>query len=850
MLGHAQIDPDNTPDIQVHYIDNEVTLSAPGQFSGRQFTQIDVDPGVLPEGDYLGWIAFTSDGERMLVSNRMTDNITVFDWSTMAVITNINVGDYPAEIAMTDSQAIVACVFSDEIYVIDLDDYSIDTVFTVLAGQQPWIIRLSPDRERMFVACDVSNTCEVFNLTTGVHELTINDFPIGITSISWISENGRYDVDFSNFEVTSDGAHLVVGDWEDTLFFFNTSTGAVDHFIDGISNCRVVGLSGDSSIAVALSLTSPAVVHQIDLNTDSVLASVTITGHTMSMANEVGVNADGSKAFIGVSNNQSAIVRFTTSDFVEISQTYTPFWINTSPDHSLAIGGQYRFSIVDFASESVLGQHMGNSMYDGTASLVGSRAAGFDWGRHEGIYFYDYSTPGAPVYRGTSITGLEPEADAPRRIAITPDGAKAVVTNVLSDNVSIIDLTSYTVDTIIYIGDRPQNVSITSDGLYAGVCGFNSNSVKIIDLVTETVVADVPTNQGAGVVTISPDDHYAYIGNIVSNSVSVVELAGASSTEIAEVSCGVIGALLVAYHVLSDIEVSPTGDYVLIAASFDDQVKVLDTLTNTIVASLPAGDFPVQIAFDSSGDYATVTNAFADSVTIIHVDGASSSVVGTYSSGDYPLRLDYNEIDDEIGIGHYNAKTVVHMDPRTGSILDTDYYTSYGSLIQVLFDESGEPIVLTGSVSDSPGHLHRAADVIELPAVPSFFEYCPVAQKAVVTMPGPDYVTVVEWGGPGATEVITIPLSGAHLLEITPLPARSIVNVGFVAGHDEHVKIKVYDNNGRYVTTVANGRFGGGEHTVTWDGKDVHGASVTPGIYFVRMETVKSSDTKKMLMLR
>ncbi len=832
-------------------------MAEPGQtvndilYNGFQdYIKTDIDPGPAPEGDYMGWVTFTNDGDRVLLTNRVTNNITVFDWSTMEVITNIDVGDYPGGIAVSDSYAVVACAFSDEIYIINLNDYAIDTVFSLPSSQQPWVIRMSPDGNKAYVACDISNTCEVFDLQTKEHVLTINNFPISLMSWSFISENGRNAFTFSNFEVTPDNNYLIVGDRNDTLFFFNTTTGAIDDTITGIPNCPAVGLSGDGSFAVALSTTDPAIVHQIDLMTHTITNSVTLTGHYISMAYEVGVNFDGSKAFVAIGGNQSAMVRFATSDFIVIPQTYTPFWIGTSPDHSYAISGQYRFSIIDFATETVLGQYIGNSQYRGAVSPVESRAVGFDFGRHEGIYFYDYSTPTAPNYRGTMIAGLEPEGDAPRRVAITPDGSKAVVTNVLSSNAVIVDLNTYTVDTLIPIGNRVQNVEITSDSRWAVVCGFESNSLKIIDLNSNEVVADVLTGSRVGVVSISPDDHYAYAGNIVPNTVSVVELAGAASNEITEIPCGVIGVVWAAYGVSSDVEASPTGEYVLVAASFDDEVKVIDTVSHTVVASLPVGDFPIQIAFNDSGNYATVTNCFDDTYTILHIDGAASSVVGSFSQGDYPLRLAYNPVLDEMGIGYYIDKKIVNINPVTGELISTDDYSTYGYLTQVLFDENGEPLVLTSVVGSTPGHIHRGEDTIALPAVPSYFDYCPAVQKAVVTMPGPDWISVIEWDT-GVKEVTTIPLSGETMLHsLAPNPFYKAINIEFLVRYNEHVALSVYDVSGRCVAKLADRKFTPGIHNVVWDGTDSDHSHLSAGIYFVEMRTDGFRSTEKILYLR
>ena len=92
--------------------------------------QTDIDPGIDPEGDFMFQPGFTTDGSKVLVPNGGTDNITVFDYESMEAEAIIDVGNYPCDIAITDSYAVVPCIFGDEIYVIDLSDYSIAATFT------------------------------------------------------------------------------------------------------------------------------------------------------------------------------------------------------------------------------------------------------------------------------------------------------------------------------------------------------------------------------------------------------------------------------------------------------------------------------------------------------------------------------------------------------------------------------------------------------------------------------------------------------------------------------------------------------------------------------------------------
>ncbi len=708
--------------------------------------QTDINPGVDPEGDFLFRSSFIKDGTKILVCNGGTDNVTVFDWETMEPEAIIEVGNYPCDVVVTDEYAIVPCIFGDEIYVIDLNDYSIAGIFTTPSGAQPCVVEVSPDGNFAYIACDINDQCEVLDLENLVQLNPITNFPIYLITFSWVSTGGRSSFKFSRFKVSSDGNHIIVGNSDNEVLFINTSTGSIEYSVTDIPNCKVVGLSGDGSKTIALSdYNNVFNVYQIDNLTQTVTETVEITENYLATY-DMSVNMDGSKAFIGIGNNSSAIVRFETSDFVVFTQTYTPFWIGTSFDHQYAINGQYRFSIMDFASETMLDQLQGYSQDFGCVSPVENIAIGYDPLRYEGVYFFDFTDPSDIQFNGKKLSGWPPEGDTPYRIAISPDGTKAVTSNSLSENMSIIDLATYSVDTIIFLGEKSDAIGITYDSQWAIMGGYDLNTIKLIDLTTNEFVTSVQTGLRPLMVAISPDDAYAYIGNLKGNSVSFVELNGALSSEIVEIPTGVIGLSWAAFGVRSSVEVDPTGQYILVAVSFEDKVQVIDIIQQQIVANLPVGTFPLKIAFNETGEYAAVTNYNSDSYSIINVDGANSSVVGTFSSnGDGPLRLAYNSTEDEFGIINYSSKTVINVDPETGAINSTDYYTQYGNPVQIKYDIEGKPIVLSLSINDAPGHLIRDDEAVELPATPTYFDYCPATNTAVVSMPGPDYVTVIEF---------------------------------------------------------------------------------------------------------
>ena len=830
--GDAQVDRDNAPrapervttPVGTSYLDLMHAGLLPDPLDGRSSpTATNFDPGTAPEGDFLHDMTYTRDGARLLLSNRGTNDVTVYDAATRAVLANVAVGISPAQIAVSNDYAIVPCAFSNEVWILNLSDYTVAAV--IPTAEQPWVARVSPDGAFAYVACDIPDVCEKIDLTTLQHVGSITGFPIWLMQFGAASECTRTSVLFSGFEVTPDGQQLAVGNGVDSVFFFNTTTFVVDHTL-AVPSPYALALSGDGAVAVAVCYTTPGSARRIDLGTHAVTGTVTLPASYSISTFGAGVNQDGSRAFLGVSSNSSAFVDFASSSSTILSSTFTPFWIGTSPDHTLALGVQFRFSVLSFASKSLVGQYEGNSQDHGAVSPVGARAAGFDPLRNEAVYFYSYSTPNSPQYLGQTPGGQDPEADAPRRVTITPDGHRAVVTNVLSGNACVLNLDTPAVEATLPIAPRPQDIAITSDGHWAVICAMELHRVDILDLTTNSIVAHVATNTRPATVSITPDNTRALVGNVQGNTLSVVRLNGAASFREADVPCGEIGSATAAFYINSAVQASPDNRYGLVAVSFDDLMRVFDRNANSFVAALPTGDFPLSVAFESTGQYATSANYSGNNYTVYRINGASSSVVGTFASGQLPLRVAYDPIHQRMAINNFNSKTVTFTNPTTGAVLSSTSYAAYGYPAQVLFDVAGDPMVLTLSNDN----LVTSAGVVALPAAPAYFDYAASTRTAVVAMPGPDWVTVVRFDTADAPEVVTLPLSGGLISSLSPNPSSGMVRIGFRLASPGDVAIDLVDAGGRRVGGTTVGRIEGGSREVTIDA-----SGLQAGIYFAVM---------------
>ncbi|NWG26902.1 MAG: T9SS type A sorting domain-containing protein [Ignavibacteriaceae bacterium] len=78
-----------------------------------------------------------------------------------------------------------------------------------------------------------------------------------------------------------------------------------------------------------------------------------------------------------------------------------------------------------------------------------------------------------------------------------------------------------------------------------------------------------------------------------------------------------------------------------------------------------------------------------------------------------------------------------------------------------------------------------------------------------------------------------------------PNPFNPITNIRFTLPHRDYITLKVYDILGTLVEILLNGELNEGEHTVTFNAKDL-----TTGIYFYQMKTKEYLETKKMILMK
>jgi hypothetical protein len=105
------------------------------------------------------------------------------------------------------------------------------------------------------------------------------------------------------------------------------------------------------------------------------------------------------------------------------------------------------------------------------------------------------------------------------------------------------------------------------------------------------------------------------------------------------------------------------------------------------------------------------------------------------------------------------------------------------------------------------------------------------------------FITGVQDDGP-------IPVASVILNQNYPNPFNPRTTLTYVLPRSAHVRLAVYDTEGRRVRTLVDGVEPAGEHRVDWNGMSDADLEVSSGVYFVRLETGGAMRTRKVVFLK
>lgn len=165
-------------------------------------------------------------------------------------------------------------------------------------------------------------------------------------------------------------------------------------------------------------------------------------------------------------------------------------------------------------------------------------------------------------------------------LVLSTDGRRGYTANVGPGTVSVLDIPSRKMLTVIPISGNTQRIAISRDGSMVFTADQTKPQLAVIDTATNKVKGWVALPaEGYGTAT-TPDGRWLLVALRTAKKVAVVDLKSLAVTKTVDVGDGP-----------AEIVVSPDGKKAYVACNFSDQVTVIDLTGWKVERAIAAGKF-------------------------------------------------------------------------------------------------------------------------------------------------------------------------------------------------------------------------------------------------------------------
>lgn len=99
------------------------------------------------------------------------------------------------------------------------------------------------------------------------------------------------------------------------------------------------------------------------------------------------------------------------------------------------------------------------------------------------------------------------------------------------------------------------------------------------------------------------------------------------------------------------------------------------------------------------------------------------------------------------------------------------------------------------------------------------------------------------------TTVKIIENKSNDILRINPNPCYSYTNIEFYIKESDHVKLSIVNSQGQTIEVLKDEIMNAGKQTITWHAKTKTGDNLSSGNYFIKLETKKVNEIKKIIII-
>jgi len=220
------------------------------------------------------------------------------------------------------------------------------------------------------------------------------------------------------------------------------------------------------------------------------------------------------------------------------------------------------------------------------------------------------------------------------RIAISPDGATAYVTEQFLGRVLVIDLAAQMAVDTLALDSPPSEISLSADGQILYVGSQLRRDITVVSTDPLQVVESVQTGFTPGEILASPDGSRIYVSHLDDGSLAILD--GQTHQLTGTIQLSAQSSLGLAF--------SPDAGILYITASAS--IMALDTQTNLMLNTLVLGDATSTLGVAPDGRRAYVGTLAIDEggTGITVVDLETFSVLGRMRGFQFPVQIGFRRL--------------------------------------------------------------------------------------------------------------------------------------------------------------------------------------------------------------
>ena len=725
------------------------------------------------------------------VTNYAGSSVSVIDVTTNSVISTVTLGSHPycASVSRDGSRAYVTNNESSSVSVINTVTNNV--VGTIPVGLNPGCVTVSPDGGTIYVVCGSPNAVWVMNTATNAviakipivssaNEVTISPDGSRIY-VTTASANSVSVIDASSNTVIAvipvqtmpygivtspDGSKVyVTNEKSNNISVIDASTNQVISTIPTGFSPTGLAISPDGTRLYTAN-SDPNTVSVISIASGTVIATV----RTGNFPHGIAISPDGSTVYaVNESSSNVTIINAATNTVIKtINVGLDPLGLgNFIPAYSGCNGAPVTFTITvnpvvtvppTITAGAVSGymlscpgvasaipdiQQFTVSGSGLTADVTATVPPGFELSLAPGSGFGNSvivkqaagNINNVVVY--VRLSASAPVGNVAGSVLLTSAGAvdQSVTVNGKVNQAPVVNTVP---DQSVVAGSNTTDINFTGNAnLYSWVndspgIGLAANGVGDIKSFTTVNAGVTPV---VAHVTVTPFiDGHAYIPDYYDNNVSVINTATNAVIAKIGVGSGPVG-----------VAVSPDGSRVYISNDNDQSVSEINTSTNKVINTYSVGLHPSGMVVSPDGKFVYVSSGSDNNVVVLNIANPSN-IIFPIPVGKAPYGLALNADGSRLYVANYFDNTVSVINTQTNIVINT---IAVGTQpVSVAMSADGSHVYVLNQGSNTMSVINAQTGIVETTVPvgqePTGLAVSPDGSKLYITNTQLNHVSVID----------------------------------------------------------------------------------------------------------